>query len=48
MTAVKIEIGRRRGEADTPQEAAEGRLEFVPDLGCLPRERDVLLQRQRR
>jgi hypothetical protein len=32
MTAVKIEIGRRPGDVDTPQEAGEGRLEFVPDL----------------
>jgi hypothetical protein len=32
MTAVKIEIGCRPGEADTPQETAEGRLELVPDL----------------
>ena len=32
MTAVTIEIGRRPGDADTPQKAGDGTLEFVPDL----------------
>ena len=31
MTAVTVKIGRRPGDADTPQEE-KGSLEFVPDL----------------
>jgi hypothetical protein len=32
MTAVMVEIGLRPGDANTPQEAGDGPLEFVPDL----------------
>ncbi len=32
MTAVLVEIGLRPSDANTPQEARDGPLEFVPDL----------------
>ncbi len=32
MTAVMVEIGRRPGDTNTPQEAGAGSLEYVPDL----------------
>jgi hypothetical protein len=32
MTAVMVEIGPRPGDANTPKEAEDGPLEFVPDL----------------
>ena len=32
MTAVTVEIGLRPDDANTPQEAGDGPLEFVPDL----------------
>lgn len=32
MTAVMVEIGRPPGDANMPQEAGDGGLEFVPDL----------------
>lgn len=32
MTAVMVEIGRRPGDTNTPQESEDDRLEYVPDL----------------
>ena len=48
MTAVMVEIRPRPGGANTPQEAENGPLEFVPDLDVYLRARNVLVQRQRR